>query len=258
MVQLRYPTDIIQLMGDAPTEAEAFNQGDMSRVGHHNDCFLASDDDWGTYNRDGQNTRESDQKYLSQLSRFTPTGGETCNDNPPRSNCETALKELALLHFTEINLSYHPQVVRGWRKQGCFDEISNRLGYRLSLAGTSFADGVRVGDALSLNVTLANTGFASLINPRNVYVVLDGPEHIIKLLDDIDPRRWEAGQTHTFSATIPIPANAKPGTYRLALWLPDADDGLRDDPRYAVRLANDEVWDEATGFNVITNTLTIR
>lgn len=257
MIQLRYPTDIIRMMGDPLSPAEAFTDTVKARVGHHNDCFLASDEDWGTYNREGSNTRESDQAYLAQLTRFTPMGGETCNPNPPRSDCPTTLQEMTLLHFSSINLDYHPDVVGGWRKQGCFDEIRSRLGYRLALTSAELPETARAGESVPISITLENTGFAAPINPREAVLVLDGPARIVQPLGNIDPRRWEPGN-HTFTATLQMPANAPAGDYRLALWLPDPAPALRDDPRYAIRLNNEGVWDEAAGFNVLQTTLKIR
>lgn len=258
MIQLRYPTDVIRMWPQPLDPKNAFSQSEQARVGHHNDCFLASDTDWGTYEREGTLTRDSDQAYLAETTRFTPTGGETCNPNPPRSDCPTTLREMALLHFSEINLSYHTQVVKGWRKQKCFDEISRRLGYRLSLKKVELAQETQVGATLAFTATLENSGFASLINPRAVIAVLDGPQRIAIKLDGVDPRRWEAGSTHILVASIPVPADAKPGRYRLALWLPDADPRLQNDPRYAVRFANADTWDEQNGFNVLATDINVR
>jgi hypothetical protein len=257
MIQLRYPTDIIRMMGDPLTPAEAFTTTAKARVGHHNDCFLASDDDWGTYNRDGSGTRKSDQAYLAQLTRFTPMSGETCNPNPPRSDCPTTLQEMTLLHYSSINLGYHPDVVRGWREQGCFDEIRSRLGYQLALQSAELPAAARAGQSVPLSITLENSGFAAPVNPRDVVLVLDGPARFVQPLEDIDPRRWEPG-THTFTATLQLPANAPAGDYRLGLWLPDPAPALRNDPRYAIRLSNDGVWDETAGFNVLLPAMKIR
>jgi hypothetical protein len=256
MIQLRYPTDIIEF-NPTPLSAEsAFTQSDQARIGHHNDCFLASADDEGTYTRGDENTMARDQDYLHELSRFTPMGGETCNPNPPRSDCPTTLAEMELLHFSEINLEYHEEVVQAWRDQGCFEEIQQRLGYRFVLQTASYQAQVRPGGTTTLEVTFDNQGFASLINPRPLYLVVNGAERYVLPLPDVEPRRWEAGQRITLTIPIRLPAGAAEGEYQLALWLPDASDTLRDDPRYAVAFANENVWDDATGDNLL-GTLTI-
>lgn len=57
----------------------------LARVGHVNDCFLASDDDFGTYQLAGE------KDYAIADSSFVTVGGETCALNPPRSECPSAL-----------------------------------------------------------------------------------------------------------------------------------------------------------------------
>jgi len=73
---------------------------------------------------------------------------------------------------------------------------------------------------------------------------------ILRYTVDVDPRRWQPGE-HTFSATLSLPADLPPGDYRLALWLPDPAETLRDDSRYAIRFANENTWDAAHGWNVL-------
>ena len=55
----------------AVTDSTAFDGNDISKTGHHNDCFLASDTDLGTYTNidDEKAYLESDTKYTSMVSR---------------------------------------------------------------------------------------------------------------------------------------------------------------------------------------------
>ena len=53
-VQVRYPANIIEMYPNPEDAAKA-------RVAHHNDCFLSSETDVGTYERDGTITIERDQ-----------------------------------------------------------------------------------------------------------------------------------------------------------------------------------------------------
>jgi len=249
-VQVRYPANIIEMYPNSADAAEA-------RVAHHNDCFLSSDTDVGTYERDGVITIERDQAYLAELTRFTPMSGETCAPNPPRSECTSALQEMALLHFSAINEAYHKGILRIWEEGGCLEEINNRMGYRLSLISADFNEQVKPGGFINLTVNLQNTGFASVINERPLYVVLlPSPsekgqgEGDYRVMLDIDPRTWEPGST-TFTTKLHIPSNAEDGEYQLAIWLPDAYESLRDNPFYAIQFANENVWDESTGHNIL-------
>jgi hypothetical protein len=87
-------------------------------------------------------------------------------------------------------------------------------------------------------------------------VALDGPQRFVVTLSEVEVRRWEPGRA-AFAVSLRVPASAPAGEYRLALWLPDAAETLRDDPRYAVRFANEDVWDEASGFNVLSAAIRI-
>ena len=244
-VQVRYPANIIEMY---PNSEDAIK----ARVAHHNDCFLSSETDVGTYERDGVITIERDQKYLTELTRFTPMSGETCAPFPPRSECLSALQEMALLHFSAINEAYHKGILRSWEEDGCLEEINNRMGYRLSLTSVDFNEQVRPGGFINLTVNLTNTGFASIINERPLYIVVVGrdaiPPYKVKL--DIDPRTWEPGNA-ILTAKLHVPSNIAEGEYSLALWLPDGYESLQENPLYAIQFANHNVWDESTGYNIL-------
>lgn len=261
-VQVRYPANIIEMF---PNPDEAVK----ARVAHHNDCFLSSDTDVGTYERDGVITIERDKAYLAELTRFTPMSGETCAPNPPRSECATAIQEMELLHFSAINEAYHKGILRSWEEGGCLEEIKDRLGYRLSLTSAEFNEQVRPGGILHLRFQVENNGFAAPVNERTVYVVLDGKTRYIapliyidkiytsysRLL--IDPRNWEPGYVYAYDIYFRIPSSAPQGKYKLSLWLPDSSEMLRNDPRYAVQFANANIWDEENGFNILSDELEI-
>ncbi len=237
--QIRYPLYKDEMYGAALSEREAHDGGDKARVGHHNDCFLASDTDQGTYPQDQV---ELWKQYVEDDTRFVPMGGETCQDNPPRSECPTALEELARLHYSFINYDYHPDVIASWQDGGCYDTIERLLGYRLQLVSADIAPAARPGGVFPLRVELRNTGWAAPFNPRPVELVLSGPggEYTASLAED--PRRWYAGQPRTISGALRLPSDMSPGTYDLSLALPDASPTLASRPEYAIRLANEGVW----------------
>ncbi len=250
-ILFRYPGDFTRWYPQPLTEAQAFTGSAQARTGHHNDCFLASDDDWGTYvDDDGLLRIEEWKTHIAQMTRFVPMSGETCRLNPPRSDCPTALAEMARFHWTAINEAYHPGVIQSWREQGCYTEIRRRLGYRLSLLEAFFPAQVRPGRHLSLHIRLRNSGFASPLLPRPVYLVLAAQDFILRLPLDADPRRWEPGE-HTLTANLSLPADLLLGEYTLALWLPDPSPSLQNDQRYAIRFANEGVWDAERGWNVL-------
>jgi hypothetical protein len=244
-VQVRYPANIIEMYPEPADAAQA-------RVAYHNDCFLSSDTDVGTYERDGVNTFGRDLAYLAELTRFTPMSGESCAPNPPRSECTNAVAEMELLHFSALNEAYHKGILRSWEEGGCMQEIIDRMGYRLSLTSADFNEQVRPGGTLELKVNIQNTGFATVINEHPAYLVLRAEQVEYKVKLDIDVRSWEAGTT-TFATKLHIPSKAEEDEYSLALWLPDGYESLQNDSRYSIQLANENIWDETTGFNILGN-----
>jgi hypothetical protein len=230
--------------GGPLTADTMFSGTPLSRVGHLNDCFLASANDVGTYQVSGE------RDYAIADSQFVPVGGETCGVYPARSDCEPALAELALLHWSFLNTSYHPEVIAGWRSAGCFDQIACRLGYRFALLRHESPQTARVGGALSIALQVVNDGYARMYNPRPVELVLVGPVRRV-LAVDADPRAWAPGETADVCLASALPADLPAGSYQLGVRLPDAAASLRDNPDYAVRFANAAGWDAATGTNLL-------
>ncbi|MEZ5290866.1 MAG: DUF4832 domain-containing protein [Vicinamibacterales bacterium] len=256
MIALRYPSDMQLLNGPPITAAEAFSGTNRARVGSHQDCFLGSADDFGTWGRGG-NPMDVDKAYVAENGRFAVVGGETCAVNPPRSLCPTALAELEYMHFSNFDVDYEPDVVQGFRDGGCYDEMDRRLGYRIEMAWGLFPQSTARGQDLSFSLQLRNVGYAAMFNARPVFAVLsNGTERYVTPLA-VDPRSWAAGESPTVNGSIALPPTMSPGTYRLALWLPDAYASLQNDPRYAVRFANTGTWDASTGENVIATGLVV-
>jgi hypothetical protein len=255
-VQVRTPMFKAAIFpGGALTEAEAFDGSNRARVGHHNDCFLASDTDLGTYAAPVAQWED----FVSKDGLYTPVGGETCGVDSPRTDCPAALAEMEANHWSYLNREYHQAVLAGWQSQGCDVEVQERLGYRLVLTQASYSPSPTVGGVFALAVDVVNRGFAAPFNPRPAYVVLTGASgrHVIRL-EDVDVRRWAPGKSTTFSAVLRLPSAMAAGVYTVSLWLPDDAEALRDDPRYAIQLANDGVWNAGTGENVLVRDLHVQ
>lgn len=248
-ILLRYPPDLMTLFPQPLTAEQAFSGSLQARLGFHNDCFLSSPNDVGTY-PGGAFSREKAIAYLSQVTQFTPASGETCQVYAPLQACEVAIREMETLHWTDLNLSYHQQVIRNWRRAGCLEEIQKRLGYRLVLEEATFNATAMPGGNFHLSWKVRNEGFASPLNPRPLFLVLNGPTTITFPLKEIDPRRWLPGR-HEASAVVRLPDDLPGGEYQVALWLPDGYESLREDARYSLRFANEGIWDEQKGWNVL-------
>jgi hypothetical protein len=257
MVAMRYTPYKQALFGPEPTTLdESLMQTDKARMGAHNDCFLASFTDWGTYSTDPAE-RAALRDYLHRDNRFVPQGGETCNDAEdaaPFIGCENALADLALLRFSVLNKDYHPGVLQGWRDGGCYDEIARRMGYRLVLLRGDFPTSATTGQPLDLTLTLQNVGVASPYNPRGFEILLrntvSGAIYLLRLDATPDPRRWLPDDGEIVLALRgTLPPDMPAGAYELLLHLPDPAAALYGRPAYSIRLANHGIWEDSTGYN---------
>ena len=262
-ISVRYQRDKTAIFSrTAPATADEILAGtDFGRVAHHNDCFLAAPDDWGTYQPTDDEAVKRQKAFLSVENEHAPQGGETCNAGPeaqPFIGCGHALREIERLHWTQLNAAYHPGVIDRWRREGCFDQIAKRLGYRLRLVSASLQSTVRTGARLTGTFTIANDGFAAPYNERSVELILrersTGRTTVIPLA--IDPRRWTSGKEHRVIVAAEVPA-LPPGSYDVLLSLPEAAAGLRNRPEYAIRLANQGTWEAATGYNCLLMTVRV-
>lgn len=230
---------------DTLTLETAYNGTARARLCAFNDCFGASSNDVGTFS--GNDSRE----YWKKESKYLFMGGETCGLSK-YCQCDASLKDMEDFHWTYLNSEYHGEVLARWRNDGCMDEIKRRLGYRLSLADVFHASSAVPGEDYRVVLKLKNTGFAAPMNPRAVELVLvDGKGNkTVYEQKDIDPRYWFAGETVTIDRLIKIPDDAT-GECTLYLNLPDPKPTLHDSPLFSIRLANENVWDEVTGYNKV-------
>lgn len=246
MIQARTPMQKSAAYGGPMTAAAAFTNTPAARIGHHNDCFLASADDEGTYD----NPIKTWMDFVASEGRFTPVGGETCGTNAPRSACANATTEMALLHWSFLNSLYHPDVLAGFTSGGCMNAIRRELGYRLALTSVGLTDAVAPGHDFGVDVSLDNLGYASPFNPRDVVLVLSSGNKTLTAKVAVDPRRWEKGPNH-FAASLRVPADVPPGKYTVSLLLSDPAPNIASRAEYAIQLANDGVWNAATGRNAL-------
>jgi hypothetical protein len=254
-VQVRTPMYKAEYLPGEPLDAaEAHSGSPRARLGHHNDCFLASADDYNTFAAPVADWKE----YVAADGRFTAIGGETCNVYEPLTRCEAAMHEMETQHWSYLNREYERHVIAGWAEEGCDDEIERKLGYRFAVSQLAHSETVAPGGELAVEIDVANRGWAAPFNRRPVELVLasGASRHVVRV-DGVDARTWAPGETTTVTARLRIPASMAPGTYSLAVRLPDESPSLAADPRHAIQLANDGVWVEDTGDNVLTTQVVV-
>jgi Domain of unknown function (DUF4832)/Domain of unknown function (DUF4874) len=265
IVQIRYPADIQANYPRPLTVQAAFRGSSWSRVGLHNDCFLADPTDAGTYRPNLQPLR----KYLGEIAPFTAVGGETCGIRPAedRGDCSNAEADLAQFHWSYLNVKGHQPTLDRWKQSGCYARISRRLGYRIQLIRSDFPANIKSGGKLSGNFVVKNVGYASPFNPRGLELILrhqkTGQKYRLPILKALsktqDPRFWfpQTGEisvkvTGEISKSIPV------GMYEMLLNLPDPMPKLAGRPQYSIRLANEQTWEAQTGFNQLKRTIQVK
>lgn len=254
-LQVRKPSFKTDHLGttESLTASNAHNGEAAARLGHHNDCFLASDTDMGTYPT-GQ--IEFWKDYIEDDGAFVPVGGETCEINPPRSECATAIAEMKRLNWSFINAEYDTDVISSWDAGGCLQDIQKNIGYRFALEAALWNESAPPSGILTLETTIKNLGYAAPFNERPVFVVLTGPG-CYKAKLATDPRLWGATSQNEISVNIALPSQMTDGIYELSLWLPDPSAQLESDPKYSVRFSNIGIWDEIRGDNILTSSFLI-
>ena len=178
----RYPKAIFTYFGKTLNEMEHFtiepnNPG--YRIGLFNDCFLANEQDMGTYMID--RTREIN--WLATINDHLPFGGETCAVNY-KSNLNICLNEMFLLRLSYLNIQYHTGVIDKWKNvyydeslgsetlfygMSGFDFIERHLGYRLLIKSIDVTYD-KYGK-YQMKIRMRNVGFGNLLKRKKVDII---------------------------------------------------------------------------------------
>lgn len=133
------------------------------------------------------------------------------------------------------------EVVRSY-----FDFIRDHLGYRLGVQPNPI---IQIKDKkIEYNIKITNTGFATVVNPKEFYMVLITENNQIKeFKQDINVREWypsliEEGQLKEYELKGYLPLDEVRGKCLVGIWIPDVNSSIKYDARYDIRLAEyDEV-----------------
>lgn len=263
-ILFRYPMIKTEYLGhsDPLTADEAFTGTVRARMGCHNDAFLNTWGDMGTYASDNLSDDPAVRQYVASETLYVPNGGETNIDDSEtlaEQRYTRAPGEMSTYHWSFCGSSYALPVTRRWRESGLFDTLNIHMGYRYNLLDGQFSDEAAPGGRMNVTIRLRNAGYAPLYNERTAYLVLKntaGQTWPIALT--ADPRRWLPNYVQSaINEQVTIPADMPEGTYHLYLWLPDKYASIADNPKYAIRIANTGMWDSETGLNDLMTSVTI-
>lgn len=249
------------------SEGTAYNGSNGSRIGFHNDAFVANQADAGTFPWDDPD-RTTKREWVAARTKWMPVGGEMAGDIPVptepdpynRRNASGLLAEFAKFNWSWIARDFgQPDIgPQQWASMGIDQTIGKKLGYRYRLTQVTMPTSLTPGTGFTMNLKLTNDGWASAFNPRPVRVVLrrQSDQTLFVINTNLDPRRWYAGVNQDLNLTLTAPSGLTSGSYDVLLWFPDGSATLENNPLFAIRLANTGVWESATGMNKI-GTLTV-
>jgi hypothetical protein len=210
-----------------------------TRTAFHNDCFLSSPTDVGTYDENSK-SRAGQRTAMMALTAQTYFSGETCDAEKAqiRNDCEAVLKEGAQFHLSALGLDYYLVFHKKWKKQGCYSVVENKMGYRFALVSA------QISSETSLVLRVKNDGWARLYKER-----------VLKAT--VYDRAGAVLATQTASGLEQVLPNMskdfrfewKGQAKRVCIAAPDPALRLQDDVRYAIRFANQGsiTWDDKTG-----------
>jgi Domain of unknown function (DUF4832)/Domain of unknown function (DUF4874) len=241
-------------------QQEAFTKTNKSRVGFHNDCYMAD------YHPDVRTLRLADRPYLDKEGLYVPQSeilDTNCFDygTPQWSAvpCSDLLEEMTLDHPDVIS-DLNPVRIVG----DCIPEANRRVGYRFNMIDSEVPTSVTAGSNTQISVNMANKGFGNLFNPRDLEIVIrnknTGQELKLPIIKNQDTRLFmpSPGQTKQLPLDLNIPANTAPGDYDVFLNLPDPMPSIKNRPEYSIQLANVGTWEATTGYNKLNQSVTVQ
>lgn len=260
MVSVRTPKMYRDIFGDNPiTISTAFNGSNASRLSQHNDGFLGSSNDYGTYKTW---TREEELQWLNSHTRYSMYGGEVIKVTSEYNNLDNAIYEMGMTHCQYINGTYDLDVKEKWKNSTYVNEnsvynnldgetyIKDHLGYRYVLRSSKLTKEIEKGELGQAIISIENVGFGNLINKRNAELVLVNGETQIVMPINGDPRFWEAGEVTDINIDINT-SNLECGNWDLYIKLPDISESLYNNVIYSIKFANNNIWNDSVGGNYI-------
>lgn len=200
-------------------------------MGLFDDAMFASEDHLGTFGVLSRENgwgeawkREEELNFEEELCRSVPNGGEAVYGEEFQTQLTPKLVEdtLRRMHITYLNKIYDSRIldiwkqwkysgVEEWNGKNFYDYIGAHLGYRLVIRDVLFQTS-RGGDCGRLEITVENTGFASLYQEAEFWLEsCEGenapPESILmKTAGKSREEVWNNGESRILLCNVPLKA----------------------------------------------------
>ncbi|KAI0240051.1 hypothetical protein LSAT2_009248 [Lamellibrachia satsuma] len=239
------------------TEAEMKTRTNKARTGHHNDAFLASSTDSGTYH-----CKLVEYRYKRVDTEYTVMGGETSDKsyNAPydRYKCPTATRELKQLHYSYFSQDWNPAVLNSWREDGCYADIHLVIGYRLVLKKAILPTNMEQEGKFCFHLELENMGYAAPFKQKTLSIMLRNKTSGQLYSADLNTNvmTWLPGKTIVIDTAANTPTDIPAGTYEMLLAIKDKAAPQHSD--FNILLANDnDVPERRKGLNNLKHDVTV-
>lgn len=250
-VLVRTPKMIYDYLGVSAENAQSFeiNKDDKAyRLGLFNDGYLGSESDLGTYT-----DRARDIEFLCRQTNHLPYGGEVVMPNSTLHDIESCTPEMFGLNLSYLNVEWNNAVIDKWKNsvytkkcgndkayygKTAFEYIENRLGYRFVIAESGF----KKSGGLKVSLKIENLGFGNLNKTKKCKLIFvqDGKVVAQKQVEDF-----------TGQGTLGFTVETDFGSGEFGVYLCVYGEERGGNPAYAVRFANENIWNEALRANRI-------
>lgn len=260
-INLRKPQFIIDYIGNKTTisEMNAFSSEKIARLGLHNDGYLASETDLGTFEK---NERTESLKWQSAQTKYTAFGGEAQNKNSIYNDLSNAIEDMKIRHCNYLNRTYDREVKEKWKNTKYTGKdpnyigidgmtyIQNHLGYRLLLQECSIK-GQQASGSANVDIVINNVGFGNIIKSKKIELIYVNEKSTYKIETNIDIRKQIQNSEYIINIDDKLPANMKEGKYKVYLSICEPYESLKNNSNYYIKLVNKNVWNEETKGNYL-------
>ncbi len=242
-------------------------QENKDRVGLFNDGYMGSINDLGTFSN-----REIETDWINHQTFTSYYGGEFSGAHDYAQSFNTYLPENAIPEMYKTHLSYINSNIFPFYKdftfsgeysvegvdnsayygQNVFQFIRDHIGYRFVIRKSELTPTVKQGGNITLNFSIENTGFASVVPAVESYVVLEKDGVFAYAEADTDCHQWYSCTTTDNSLNIKLPDNLPAGDWNIMLKLNMGTPlSLTNMTGRSIRFANKDVWDSSIGANYL-------
>ena len=217
------------------------------KLGIYNDGYLGSAGDTGTFLID----RNKEIAFLEPFTNHTPYGGELIGDY----SLSVSDEQLKNVHLSFLNIGWNNDVLKNLNKKSAnyteklsiFKYILNHMGYRYVATNSTIEQ--TSNSSVKIKLSLKNEGFAELPYHRTknlkVYFVKKEQKASENNAVCVNASGTFSGGMTSIEASCKLPSGLENSDYEVFLKICDTDG------KYAVRLANENMWNESLRANKI-------